>query len=782
VYGQRLSTLDPETGERPSSRIGNAGNARQLVQRLKYEDETRMYRYTRIQGLLDGNPPWSSKKLVDLGQGHRANFNLREGEGIVDSAKTPYYDLIFEVPYFANIIIHLDGVEAHIVREWSDIIQEEYYETLCNWDGFDQQIQLHQWQMIVNGVGPMFWPHALSWRSQATKARKVLVPQETFANVEELELCVVLHSWRADELESYISGAGDETEFGGWNVPLCKQAIIDSALREMRQEWGIENYDLYQRAIRTGDLFYGIHRSTRIYVASLFVKEFGGKVSHYIITDSAAGHQQESFDSQEEEKGYLYKRKGKFDSFGQVICPFFYDTGPDGTWHSVKGLGPKIYDFCDVSNRTFCQMLDGSVIGSGITLEAQEGSTLEETQIALVGGATVVQPGYKVVQTRIAESLQGALTMRKELQNTLQSNTGTYRQRPVEEQRPEPTYGQAQLNVQQQSLLTKGAVNRYYNGFDRWHRETLRRLLDEAQNDRVPGGREAKFFVERCVMRGIPPQVLNFRNIRKVTATRSVGYGSPQLRDMATRELIQLIPQMDEVSRNHALRARASALPGIGPSQVDMFFPPIEKRGVPNAHTALAVLENNILRQPKAQVAVDPQQNHSIHSEEHLKDLSAHYQEGQSNPFEKLVHGRQALPHVTRHLALLQGDPTRKEEIKQKQRAVTDLSKETDRLQQNVEEMMQAAARRQASQQNGQGAGPQQAPDPDMVAKMAKIKGDLALKAQKAQGDMALKVRKAQVSERLQDQRVAADIKRQTRRSKIQEAQDLRDNRRVPPA
>ena len=47
----------------------------------------------------------------------------------------------------------------------------------------------------------------------------------------------------------------------------------------MRQTYGIENYDLYQRAIRTGDLFYGIHRSDRIYVASLFTKEFGGKVS-----------------------------------------------------------------------------------------------------------------------------------------------------------------------------------------------------------------------------------------------------------------------------------------------------------------------------------------------------------------------------------------------------------------------------------------------------------------------------------------------------------------------
>ena len=590
----RLATLDAETEERPTSRIGNAQNARTLVGRLKTEDQTRNYRYTRIQGLLDGNPPWGQKRLSDLGQGHRANFNLREGEGIVDSAKTPYYDLVFEVPQFAQISFDIEGGQQQTVTQWNNIISEEYHDTLCGWSGFDQNIQLHQWQMIVNGVGPIFWPHGISWYTEAIKCRKVLVPQETKANVDQLELVAVMHSWRADELEGYIRGAQDETH-NGWNVSLVKKAIIQSATQEMQRSFGVDNYDLYQRAIRTGDLFHGINRSDRIYVASLFIREFGGKVSHYVLTDSPLMAEQESYDLPEEEKGYLYIKKNKYDSFSQVICPFFFDTGPDGTWHSIKGLGPKIFDFCDVSNRMTCQMLDGAIIGSGITLEAQDGASLEETQIALVGGATVVQPGYKVVQTRIAEALNGAMSMRHELQNVLQSNTGSYRQRPTEG-REEPTLGQAQLNYQQQALLSKGATNRYYNNLDKFHRETLRRLMDSAQSNSVPGGKEAQEFVLRCIGRGIPEEVMDFKNIRKVHAVRSLGYGSPQLRDMATKEIVSMIPMMDEVSRNHALRARAAALPGIGQGQVDQFFPPIEKMGVPEAHASFATTENNALR------------------------------------------------------------------------------------------------------------------------------------------------------------------------------------------
>jgi hypothetical protein len=88
-YGQRLASLDPETGQRPSSRLGHAGNARQLVNRLKYEDETRMYRYTKIQGLMDGNPPWNGQKLVDIGQGHRANLTSVKAKASLKPPRRP---------------------------------------------------------------------------------------------------------------------------------------------------------------------------------------------------------------------------------------------------------------------------------------------------------------------------------------------------------------------------------------------------------------------------------------------------------------------------------------------------------------------------------------------------------------------------------------------------------------------------------------------------------------------------------------------------------------------
>src|SRR5262245_18472690 len=760
-----LETLN-ENGQLPSSRIGNSYNARTLVNRLKFEDEQRLWRYTRIMGLLDGNPPWPQSRLNDIGQAHRANFNLRESEGIVDAAKTPYYDLVFEVPQFAQITFALENADPQLNKEWSDIVSEEYHETLCAWDGFDQLVQLHQWQMIVNGVGPVFWPHAISWQSEAVKSRKVLVPQETRASIDSLELCVVQHSYRADELEHYIANE-TAAKKQGWDVALVKDVIIKSASSETRRVFGNDNYDLYQRAIRTGDIYYGINQSNRIYVSSLFIREFGQNVSHYMIADSLVSPDETKNSDSQEESGYLFKRKNKFDAFSNIICPFFYDTGPDGTWHAVKGLGPKIFDFCDVSNRTFCQMLDGAVIGSGVTLETQDANAIEETQIALVGGASVVSPGYKVVQTRIAEALQGAMTMRRELQNTLQSNTGAYRQR-IDEDNREPTLGQAQLNAQQQTTLGRGSTNRYYANLDKWHRENVRRVLDPAQSKSVPGGDEAVKFKARCVIRGIPEAILDFKNIRKVNASRSLGYGSPDMRDMATRELVALIPYMEETGRNHALRARAASLPGVGMHYVDSFFPPIEKSGVPNAHAALAVLENNALRSPGGRVLVEPQQNHSTHFDVHYGDVMQHVQDPNAPAPEKLLHMEQAGPHLNQHLTALKGDPTRKQEVKVKERQLDQLGKMSDQMGQNLQEAMQAQS------QNGEAAPAQQPQQAGPTPEMAKVVGDLGLKAKKQEGEFALKERKQAHNEMLSDKKTAAGISREN-------AKSIAEARRKPP-
>src|SRR4029077_13168257 len=132
-------------------------------------------------------------------------------------------------------------------------------------------------------------------------------------------------------------------------------------------------------------------------------------------------------------------------------------------------------------------------------------------------------------------------------------------------------------------------------GLDRFHRETLRRLLSSKLGVGDPGGPEAKEFRERCEKRGIPMESLKMDNVLRVKANRSLGYGSPQLRDIATKELVSMMPLMSEQGKNNALRTRASSLPGVGQANVDAFFPKLDKIKPPEEHVKEATDENNFL-------------------------------------------------------------------------------------------------------------------------------------------------------------------------------------------
>lgn len=756
-----LKTLD-EDGKPPKSRIGSASNARQFVNYLIEKEDERDRRRTKINGLLDGNSPWTSKTLRDKQQGHRTNFNLREGEGAVDAAKTPYYDLVFEVPKFCSIYLDMAEYDQEQNLEWGEIMAEEYHETLDRWEDFDRVIQLHQWEMVVFGIGPVFWPHELDWRSEAIKVGRVLVPYRTKASVDKLEMAVVLHGFRADQLYDLIKNE-KAARTQGWNPLLVKDEIMDVHDGDWWTDRGAKDWDSYQRAYRTGDLFHGMNQSEEVQVASLFIREFSGKISHYIIgntTKPAKKEKDVSEDDNEKEVGYLFKKKERFESFSQVICPAFFDTGPDGTWHSIKGLGPKIFDFCDYSNRTFCQMSDGAIIGSGITLETQDANALQETQLILLGGATVVGPGYKVVQTRIAESLNGAMVMRREAQNIMQNNTGGYKQR-VSNENQEPTLGQAQLNAQQQALLGKGSINRYYNGFlDRFHKETLRRLLDSRLTDKKPGGKAAVEFRERCMKRGIPKEVLSFDHVCRVKAMRSLGYGSPQIRDMATKELLQLLPLMDETGKNNALRARTSAIPGVGQSMVDLYFPSLNKKRQPEDHFWDAVMENNNLRDLGGEVVVTSRQNHPTHFQVHYSDWVEHVQQmgqGEAEPHEVLIHSENAGPHLRQHIDKMpdqiptsDGKMAANQEKEQLLKAWDAMAKATDHLHQEIDQINQSQEKDRQPQI-----------DPKLMAAMAKVKGELEIKATKTAGDMELKAMKQKQNMRLADIKTAAELRRQ---------------------
>jgi hypothetical protein len=553
----------------------------------------------------------------------------------------------------------------------------------------------------------------------------------------------------------------------GWFPDRVKKALVKAAPVDLRSASGFGDVwsEEYQSSLRRGDVVWS-GSTAEILVEDYLAREFDGRITHCIMIADGG----EETPDRKEDEGLLFKKIGRYECFGQVIRPAYFDIGT-GEHHSVKGLGPKIFDFCMVSARTLCDIVDGARRAAGLVLEATDATGMQETQLVTINGATVIQPGFKVIQQRLGDNMQGVLEVRREMSGILQSNTGQYRERVALENQ-EPTLGQAQLNMRNQESLSESTMDRYCKFLDGLDREVLRRAMPlglslykkrhkkdsvempEAYKEEDEGKELAYWFVRTCIDEGVPQEALDMKYICSVKAARGLGSGSPAAMDMATQGLLGLAPMFDERGRTNALRARTAVF--VGQGNVDEYVLPFNEQETPGRQHQIATDENNALRNIDGEVLPIYSDNHPIHFGIHYADAFQHVQdvqEGKGDPVSLLTHLHQAGVHMKAHLDGMEKDPSRKNQLEQMTKAWLVLTKMADKLQQNLEEQAKA---QQASQPQQQ-----QQVDPAMASAMAKVAGELSLKKQKQDGEFALKADKQAFTKRMKDLETAHKIRLQ---------------------
>lgn len=772
-----LLTLDDEDDYAvPESRISTTAAVRTRVNAMKREELTRSTRRATIQGLIDGNPPKSAAKLKSLGRGDEINFNTREGEGMADAAKTPYYTLTFRQQRFANITTDY-GDQPQRQIEWSEKISARFHEMLKGWSAHDWNVQLRDWQMCVFGIGVCMWPDADSPFWKALKIGNAIVPLEVDADIDALpEACVPRDISPVDLYKMAVKNE-KAAKAMGWFPDRVKKAIVQNADQTIRNQMGDNWGEAYQASLRRGDVSWN-GKEHNIPIVDYLVMEFSGKITHVILLDDGGINNPVDDD---DDDSMLFKKVGRFEQFSHVLCPFFFDIGT-GEWHSIKGLGPKIFDFCNASNLTTCDMMTGTRNASKMQFQANDAAALQETHAIDIGAGKVWPPGLTHLQVRLDQNIQGQLAVKHDLQNTIQSNTGQYRQRNSGENQ-EPTLGQAQLNARNQQSLGDSAVDRHMNTLDKLYKEMVRRSMKwgkklysrykDRDEPTLPPAEKLvfRFYKYLVEVDKVPEEALDFDYICSVSAVRGLGNGNPVSIDMATQGLIAMRPFMDERGKRNADRTRTAFL--VGPNNVDAYFPPFEEADVPDDNVWAATQENNDLRTPKGETVVTPKQDHAIHFKVHFAALAGDFQslkKGEGDPMEVLMFAHKMGPHMKEHLNEMAGDPTRKEQLEQMEEGWDMLSKLTDQLQQQIEEHIKSQ----------EANPPQPQPDPELIAALARVQGELEIKRQKMQGDMQLKAEKQSQQMRLKDLSTAHGAKLKDREQMANTARDLREQAAAP--
>lgn len=756
-----LQLRKPTASGAPKQRLSDPSRASAIVQALIYANRDRAEIDATVKGMLDGNAPYSYASLKREGQTYRTNVNFREGEAMMADAMTPFYDLFAESDTYCKIELEEEDSEKR--TEWSRTVTQKFDELAKEWSGFDWNIQAILFDMVAYGKGFAMWPDKNSWQFRGVRQSRILVPDQTPSDPDQLEILVVRQSYTVAELYAPIRNA-EAARAIGWNTQAVLEACYRAMPRHVVDELPID-WELLQQELKNHDLYQDT-RSSVVRAAHIFVKEFNGKVSHLIIEETDGRS-----DGEKPDGVFLYKKIGRFNSFREVVCPIFYDIG-DGTWHSIKGLALKLYPFIEIKNRLNCSVVDNAFINLSVLVRPTTTLAVQGAAIMQLGPLSVLPSNMEVQQWGLAGRMEEGLAVESALTRKLESNLGQYRKPELAKEGNPVTATQVTYDAAKEASLSKGAVNRFYVQLDMLFEQMFKRAINP---NLIPDGAEgqntlALKFQKRCTDAGVPKAKL--MKPKSVRATRNMGNGSMFLRQQTVLQTAQFVPMMNEGGRQAWLDDAIAVMAGT--EAVARWNPKTQLSNNLADEQAWAVMENAVLHMG-APVRWTQTQNNVVHAATHLKaavdavnSLNPQNGAGAGNPGQVLPFLDAVGPHIAQHLEQMARDPSQAKLYKQFEEQFNQLAKITDTLKKQA---AQAQQRQQQEMQQQQERQNQVMSDIQLksLETQSKIRQNqqktdamISLKQQKQSATGAMDVQRHRQQLALNDAATAAKIRRES--------------------
>ena len=744
----QLLTLDAVTGKPPTSRISDAEALRVLFKKVWDSDAKSSKDRAAVDAMFGGESPYPQKDLDDLGQSDRTNLNFNEALAIADQAESGYYDLTNSVPELISVKTSFGNPFSRL--EWEQIIAEEWTRMVRNWPKFEFVFQRLVKKFNRHGVGVSYFTDDVDWRPETTGFDTFKIPRGTPATEDSVEVAFCKLPILAHQLYKNIKDPKVAAD-AGWDVDLVRKAILRAANSEIQDDAKkYSDWEKFERQIQSNDLATGYAKAAEISTVHAWIQEFDGTVTHCITTEGDEG------------KEFMFRRIGRFSNIHEAITIFTYGIG-SGFYHTIRGLGYKIFPHIAVSNRLRCAAVDGAVYSSTVTVQPidQNARSLEDLTVTTIGPWSVLPPGLKIVERAMPNFGQNVLPVVNDMATTLRNNVGQYQSNAAAPDGGARTAYEIRASLSREAVLGSASMNLFYAPWKRLLSEMFYRSANRDLTVADPGGREVFEFRRKISERGVPLEALY--QVFSVEPVRSVGMGSASMRSMALDEAMSLASSMDEAGRTNLMRDRLASR--FGYDGVDRYVPRPEASMRPPIDQKVAELENAVLKQGQP-VTVIPSENHSIHANMVLNLLAETLQavqQGQMQLPQSLAIFQAALPHAQAHISALVSDPLHQRETALMRQALQQVGASAQRIsdefqarQQEQQQAQQAEQQRRAEAQQAYvreleqkaGAGQQASPELQktletnhiqLEAMVAKHNLEMKITEERAAQDLAIK-------------------------------------------
>lgn len=632
-----------------SPRMGDAQKSISTYQRVWRSGDERRRIDARVLSQLSGTRPFSDAALQEAGQGWRANVNFRDASSSLEQVLVGYWRLLHDVQNIAHVKVHSKTPHAADIEK---IIAHNFSRFYDDWgvDYVTQYLRL-AFNHVTFGVGPLVYPNSDTPRYRSIRRGDLIVPDGAPANVEDFEVVWIRQSTTLSKMWDKLKDeeSREAAESAGWNIPLLRRVAtrIHKGVSHStdQQDWLEVERDLRKHSLASSE------DAGPIREVHQYVREFDGKVSHYVFYPQFMAYGEDSGEAVETEFAFDdFGMRDRPESFTEVLACIFFEVGFDGDYHEVKGYGVKNYDIATAQNRTKSRMLDRTLI-DGLNFRRTNEGGQPNLDIVNIGPFNILPGEFEQVTSYPSGSSIGdALAM---LDQQTSYNNARYRDQSRQiEQTDTATQANILANLQSQVDIANATL--YLSQVSRVFQEQFERLRRRSDDP------DARKFRERCEADGLPGQILDAVEVDVRTAANP-GAASASIRAQVAQNLMQHVgsPMMNP---RYPLETYISSM--LGANEVEKALVPEQSSTQDDGQLRDAMMENTHLGEGQ-ELPAAPDDLHHIHIPVHLQPIEVMlqtYQETEQMDPQQLLSIQVMMPHLQAHLEYLKQDVFRRPE------------------------------------------------------------------------------------------------------------------------
>ena len=724
-----LGNLD-EKGKPEKSRLKDVNSALSIFRSLQKADEASSINRSRVDSMFDGASPYDSKRLNASGQGLKTNLNFGEAQRLLDISLSAYVDLYSSL----ETLVEVRGTQGQRseIKTQEDIVSEELTHMLRSWPEFHNSYLRLCTTFVKHGTGVAYFDTPDDWKFRVGSFADILIPRQTPADENFVDIAIGRRQYHLHELFGFIKNE-KAAKSVGWDIAEVKRVIMENVTTQGRTGMNYtSDWESYQAELKNNDLYHSYQNPT-VSVLHFWVREMDGSVSHFICAE-------------DKPKKFMYEKISRYEKPEQAFVMFTYGVGSNGTYHSIRGLGHRIFNHIQTSNRLRCQMIDGAMLGSAVMIQPENQRALDELSFTYYGAYAVLSPNVNIIEKAVPNLSTAVQPALNDITNQLALNTDTVSTYGSQQSSPYRNKMQVVADMDVATRLSGASLNLFYASWTRLMKEIVRRVVENKRRDGA-----VKEFYERCAVRGVQESFIKTLDISRTKAVRSIGSGSQANRFTALRELQAVSGQFDETGRKNLTRDIVATR--VGHDLADRYMPQQEQER-PTIDLKIAYFENQDMMEGKP-VPVVSNELHATHLHVHLPTLNQLLQqldEGAADPVQAFPALQAFYEHVSQTVQALAGDPMQKLLVGEAKQVLNFTQEMIYNTSQKIEKMKREQAEVGGQEQSGDAAMAAKMREAEVKNKIALDKAKLDMEIKQAEFEQDLAIRDAKNARELSEQ------------------------------